>query len=233
MENKTVTICTPTYNRRKFLPYLIKCVENQTYPKRLIEWIVIDDGEDCVQDLFDCISYVKYFRLNKRIKLGAKRNLLHEKSTGEIIINMDDDDYYPPDRIKHVVEMLSNNKCLIAGLSKIYCYFSKINKIYQFGPYRKYHSTAATFGFKRELLKYTTYENDAECAEEKIFLKNYTIPLIQLNPIKTILVFAHSENTFDKYQLIENAPTKYVKVTDLKLEDFITNREMREFYRKQ
>ena len=39
-----VSICTPTYNRRKFIPHLIKCFKSQTYPPQLMEWIVVDDG---------------------------------------------------------------------------------------------------------------------------------------------------------------------------------------------
>ncbi len=33
-----VSVCTPTYNRRRFLPFLIKCFQAQTYPKELMEW---------------------------------------------------------------------------------------------------------------------------------------------------------------------------------------------------
>ena len=28
---------------------------------------------------------------------------MHEKTKGEIIVYMDDDDYYPPDRVNHAV----------------------------------------------------------------------------------------------------------------------------------
>ena len=55
-----VSVCTPTYNRRKFIPYLIKSFQEQTYPKQLMEWIVIDDGEDSVEDLFKDVENVKY-----------------------------------------------------------------------------------------------------------------------------------------------------------------------------
>ena len=41
-----VSVCTPTYNRRIFIPNLIRCFKSQTYPKQLMEWIVIDDGEN-------------------------------------------------------------------------------------------------------------------------------------------------------------------------------------------
>ena len=46
-----VSVCTPTYNRRHFIPLLIKCYQDQTYPSELMEWIVIDDGTDAVGDL--------------------------------------------------------------------------------------------------------------------------------------------------------------------------------------
>ena len=74
--------------------------------------------------------------------------------------------------------------------------------MYKFGPYGKNHATAGTFAFKRKLLKITKYEDNALLAEEKYFLKDYTIPFVQLDPLKTILVIAHSQNTFDKKKLI-------------------------------
>ena len=53
-------------------------------------------------------------------------------------------------------------------------------------------------------MKETGYDDDAEMAEEKQFLKNYTVPFIQLNPLKSILCFAHDKNTFDKRRLLQN-----------------------------
>ena len=35
-----VSICTPTFNRRPFIPSMIKCFEHQDYPKDRIEWIL-------------------------------------------------------------------------------------------------------------------------------------------------------------------------------------------------
>lgn len=96
-----VSVCTPTYNRRLFIPNLIRCFQSQTYPKEIMEWIIIDDGEDSVEDLFKDVECVKYFRYEEKIKLGRKRNLMHEKSKGDIIVYMDDDDFYPPERVNH------------------------------------------------------------------------------------------------------------------------------------
>ena len=58
-----VSVCTPTFNRRPFIENAIKCYKNQDYPTNRMEWVVIDDGTDCVRDLFDNAGIVnlKYF----------------------------------------------------------------------------------------------------------------------------------------------------------------------------
>ena len=47
-----VSIVTPTYNRREFIPTLIQIYRSQTFPKEKMEWIILDDGRDKVGDLF-------------------------------------------------------------------------------------------------------------------------------------------------------------------------------------
>lgn len=218
-----VSICTPTFNRRPFLPTTISCFLNQTYPRDRIEWIIVDDGTDKVEDVFIAanIPQVKYFRVDKKMTLGAKRNLTHSKCTGSIIVYMDDDDYYPPERISHAVETLQKNPtALCAGASEIYVFFKHINKMYQGGPYGPNHATAGTFAFRKELLNKTKYNETASLAEEREFLQNYTIPFVQLDPLKTILVFSHIQNTFDKKKLLDN-PNNMFKESDKTVEMFI------------
>ena len=227
-----VSICTPTYNRREFIPNIIKCVQNQTYPKDRIEWVIIDDGTDKIEDLIKDISFVKYFKYDEKMKLGKKRNLMHDKTKGDILIYMDDDDYYPNDRVEHAVTSLINNpKILMAGSSEMFCYFKHIDKIYKTGPYGPNHATAGTFAFKRALLKQTKYDNEASSGEEKFFLKNHTIPVIQLDPMKSILVIAHNSNTFDKQVTIEKK-NELNNVTKFKLTDFVQDEELIKFYTK-
>tara|TARA_Y100000389_G_scaffold197317_1_gene231705 strand:- start:1309 stop:2052 length:744 start_codon:yes stop_codon:yes gene_type:complete len=229
-----VSICTPTYNRRDFIPSLIENFKNQTYPQELMEWIVVDDGDVPVGDLFEGMDNVKYFYQEEKMKLGRKRNYMHEKTKGEIIIYMDDDDYYPPDRVSHAVNKLrSKPEALASGSSVIHIYFKDRKQIYEFGPYGPNHATAGTFAFKRDLLKQTKYDDDAELAEEKQFLKNYTIPFIQLDPRKCIICFAHDKNTFDKRKLLDNPHPDYVRKTKFKISDFIKDKALAKFYMEQ
>ena len=226
-----VSICTPTFNRRPFIKTLIKCFEHQTYPKDKMEWIIIDDGTDKIEDLVKDIPQVKYYKYDEQMVLGKKRNIMHEKCSGDIIVYMDDDDYYPPERVSHSVEMLlSHPKALCAGASEIYIYFKHINQMYQFGPYGPNHATAGTFAFKKELLNDHSYDDNAALAEEKHFLKNYTVPFVQLEPKKTILVFSHIHNTFDKKTLLDNPHPDYCKPSDKKVEDFVKSEELKDFF---
>lgn len=226
-----VSVCTPTYNRRPFIPYMIKCFQQQTYPMDRMEWIIIDDGTDPIEDLVKHVPQVKYFRYEEKMSLGKKRNLMHEKSIGDILVYMDDDDYYPPERVSHAVHMLQTNKtALCAGASELYLYFKHISQMYQFGPYGPRHATAGTFAFKRELLKTSRYDDEAALAEEKSFLKNYTVPFVQLEPKKTILVFSHPHNTFDKRKLLNDAPNKFCKPSNKTVDEFIKDADLKDFY---
>lgn len=228
-----VSICTPTFNRRPFIPYTIQCYLHQDYPRDKLEWIIIDDGNDPIEDLVKDISGVKYFKFDKKMTLGKKRNLMHEKSKGDIIVYMDDDDYYPPERVSHAVsKLVASKRALCAGASEIHIWFKDTEEMIQFGPYGPQHATAGTFAFKRELLKQTSYEETASLAEEKHFLKNYTIPFVQLNPRKTILVFSHEHNTFDKRTLLKTKDGKYVRNSQYTIQDFIQNEELIKFFTK-
>ena len=159
---------------------------------------------------------------------------MHEKTKGEIIIYMDDDDYYPPDRVSHAVNKLrSKPQALASGSSIIHIYFKDRKEIYEFGPYGPNHATAGTFAFKRELLEQTKYDDEAEMAEEKQFLKNYTIPFVQLDPRKCIICFAHDKNTFDKRKLLDNPHPDYVRKTKLKITNFIKDKALAKFYMEQ
>ena len=232
-----VSVCTPTFNRRPFIEMMVACFDSQDYPKDRMEWIIIDDGTDPIEDLVRGHPNVKYFRYDTKMTLGKKRNIMHDKSKGDIIVYMDDDDYYPPERVSHAVNMLTTHPtALCAGSSEMYIYFNDRKRMVQFGPYGKDHATAGTFAFKRQLLKQTRYNEDACLAEEREFLKGYTIPFVQLDPLKTILVFSHSHNTMDKRILLDNIEivghpdSQYAKYSLKTLEEFIKDDKIVKFF---
>lgn len=225
-----VSVCTPTFNRRPFIPIIIKCFENQTYPRDRMEWIIVDDGSDKIEDLVGHLPYVRYFKYDEKMTLGKKRNISNDKAKGDIIVYMDDDDYYPPERVQHAVERLQESKALCAGSSAMFLYFKHINKMFQFGPYGPNHATAATFAFKKELLQKTKFQEDSCVAEEKKFLKDYTIPFVQLDSTKSILVFSHNHNSFDKKELLKQLPNPTIHDSELLPKDLVREPDILKFF---
>lgn len=233
-----VSVVTPTYNRRRFLPALISCYKAQTYPKHRMEWIVLDDGTDSVEDVFvgaACASAgipnVRYIRLAEKVTIGAKRNRLNAEARGEIIVAMDDDDFYSPERVSTVVTAFKKQpKVELAGASEIYMYYTDIETIYKLGPYNPNHATNGTMAWRASYAAAHRYDETVTHAEEKSFLENYKHPMIQLDPMKVMLVMSHSENTFDKVKMRE-VESPVVKKTVMKLNQFIKDKGLREFFK--
>jgi glycosyltransferase involved in cell wall biosynthesis len=194
-----------------------------------MEWVIMDDGTDPIGDLVKDIPFVKYIQLTTKHALGKKRNLMHSHCTGDILVYMDDDDYYPPTRVSHAVERLTSSDALIAGSSIIHVYYPHLDKVIEFGPYGDNHATAGTFAFKRELLELTSYDDKASFAEEAHFLKQYTIPMVQLDPLQVILVVPHGLNTVDKKKvLVDGNP--HLHETSLTMADFIKEPLLYQFF---
>jgi glycosyltransferase involved in cell wall biosynthesis len=223
-----------------FFENLKNIVKAQDYPHHLIEWIIIDDTPDIDSSVvfpsdLDGIK-VYYYYLKKKVSLAKKRTLLNHKAKGVYIVNMDDDDYYPICRVSHAIERLQASGKQLAGSSKMFMYFSKDASIYQLGPYRDNHGTAATLAYTKE---YTLTHDfgDGNYAEEGVFTEEWNTPLEQLDPMKTVLALSHSNNTIEKTIFLEE---KYghlgstVHETKLTLKDFIdeeTEMQVHQFYK--
>jgi glycosyltransferase involved in cell wall biosynthesis len=229
-----VSVLTPTFNRRKFIPILIRCFKAQTYPMNRMEWVVIDDGSDKVKDLFDAanIPNLRYIPIESKMPLGAKRNMLNDTAKGDICVAMDDDDFYPPDRVKISVTRLrsvKNAEVKVAGSSQMYIYFADRDEIWSAGPYGPDHCTNGTMSYWRSYTLTHRYEDTAAKAEEKHFLEDYKAKVVQMESSEHILVISHSKNTFDKRILLEQK-NPLLKKTAMKLKTFVKDKVIRDFY---
>lgn len=231
-----VSVVTPTYNRRQFIPTLIQIYQHQTYPKENMEWIIIDDGQDKVGDFFVGIPNIRYIALDEKISIGAKRNLLNKEAKGQIIIAMDDDDYYPPHRIQTIVDTFKRYpKAMLAGSSKMYMYYIDTQKIYTIGPFMANHATNGTMAWRKSYSDKHRYDEFVTKGEETSFLENYIHPMIQLDS-NLILVICHTDNTADKQKLRDShvankrQAKERMKITPLQLSDVVKEKEMYDFY---
>jgi glycosyltransferase involved in cell wall biosynthesis len=234
MSRPFVSILTPTYNRAKFIPALVECYKSQTYPKERMEWILLDDGTEKVGEtiakLTKGLPNIRYIAMDEKVNIGAKRNLLNKEAKGEIIVCMDDDDFYSPERVSHAVtRLMSMPKVELAGSSELYMYYTDNGEIIKLGPYGKSHATNGTMAYRASYKETHIYDESVTYAEERSFLDNYKNPMIQLDPMKVMLVISHSQNTFNKQPLREKE-SQFVKKTSMKIRDFIKDKSLRDFY---
>lgn len=113
-----VSYIMPTYNRRQFVPLVLRHFLAQDYPNK--ELVIVDDGSDPISDLEEGVSGVRYIRLSSRSSIGAKRNLACQQAHGEVIAHWDDDDWYAPDRLRYQAAPLLLAKADITGLENAF-----------------------------------------------------------------------------------------------------------------
>ena len=216
---------------RPLFEILVKCFISQTYPKENIEWIILDQGSDKIKDLVEEILFFFFHESNKKLPIGQARNYVNQQTIGDIIIYMDEDVFYPPDRVKHAVEKLTENEtALCAGCSETNIYYSHLKKVVQFGPYITTHGNASSFAFKKALLDETSFKNNCIYGEEKVFLKNYTVPFLQLEPLKTFLVLSHNNAIYSKLKLLENVRPYYARISEKTKKTFVKDKQLQGFF---
>lgn len=117
MTSSLVSCVMPTWNRRSFIPAAIDCFLRQTYEPR--ELVILDDGEEPIEDLIPKDERIRYFFEDRRRITGDKRNRVNELALGEIICHWDDDDWSAADRIAFQVGMLQKTGKPVTGFSDL------------------------------------------------------------------------------------------------------------------
>jgi len=115
-----VSCIMPTFDRRAFIPQAVGCFLAQDYPN--LELVVVDDGNDPIADLLPSDPRIVYHRPASRMSIGAKRNQACERARGEIIVHWDDDDWYPPSRVRLQAGALAERGADVCGTSILYYY---------------------------------------------------------------------------------------------------------------
>jgi len=210
--NPTVSIITVTqYKRFECIKILFDLIKAQTY-SNIIEWILVEGSkidseiEENKKNISEFIENLKneltfeiiYVEKTKNIKLGELRNIGNNTCKGDITVCMDDDDYYPINRVEHAVTKLINSPNKIAGCSAHLMYDYDLNIFVQMKQMGPFHSINSCMAWKKEYLVNNSHDNDKEFGEEQSFTKNFTEPMIQLDPYSTVIISSHSLNTFSK-----------------------------------
>jgi abequosyltransferase len=112
--NKILTIGIPTYNRDKFLEQCLESIASQMTDSQVVEKVELvisdnastDNTEQVVQKFRERIPSLNYFKNSEN--LGVDRNILQvvEKSQGEYVWMLGDDDALFPDSLSYMLQRL-------------------------------------------------------------------------------------------------------------------------------
>ncbi len=111
-----ITVLTLTYNRRKYIDLAMFNLLTTDYPRSKLEWLVVEDSDDQDKAASDKILKfaadnpditVSYLPLAKKTAIGDKRNAGIERAAHDIIVVMDDDDFYPATSFRRRVAWLT------------------------------------------------------------------------------------------------------------------------------
>jgi glycosyltransferase involved in cell wall biosynthesis len=201
-----VSCLTPTYNRRAFFPRAIKCFLAQDYPD--LEWIILDDGQEPIQDLLPPDPRIKYFHQDARELHGAKMNRCFELSQGEVGIVFDDDDWYPANRISRQVAAFADPAIEITGSSTIYYYEHGAEKVWQ---YRSPTSIAwmASIAVRKKAWERLRFDNIQAGADYNIQRQVPATAKVDLADPALVVAAIHPANACKKHLSAEYTPVSW------------------------
>jgi len=242
-------------SRVNFLSLLIQMILNQDYTN-IKEWIIADgsklkeESEFLQKHISDVLTpklleshseiTIKYVPWEDNSTLAAVRQRANTACSSEYIVCMDDDDYYPVCRVSHAIRRMQNTRVSLAGCSNMMVYDCNMRRIFQFPAFGPNHSTHNAFAYTKAFANTHSYDTTLHFAEEKKFLNDYAEPMVQLEPDKTVLQIAHSDNTVEKKQLLlryftahNNREREMAKIPILlstRLDQIVKESVFREYY---
>ena len=194
-----VSVVTPTYNRRDYFYLAIENFQSQSYPKEKLEWLIIDDGEDSIEDLIPDDKRITYIRLDKKLILGEKRNLLVKKAKHKYIVHMDDDDIHFPNSVENRMRfLLAKKKCRCIGSQDMVMYFVKLYQFRYLSCPAVHQIHEGTMAYHKKYWRLAGFKNTKACGEGADFLFNNENLTAHFPCSRIMIMLAHSQNTFNK-----------------------------------
>jgi len=194
-----VSVVCVTKDRRIFMPILKYSYMVQSYPEEKMELVVVDDGDDSIEDTLFGVPNVVYVRLNEKKTIGEKRNIGVSKCMYDVIAFMDDDDVYPNNSILQRTAMLlkqPSKEC--AFCTTIPCYdITKYSSFMNVPPFKLGMServSEASMIFTKHFWEYKKFP-EIQIAEGDTFIRGREHMCRELSPQEVIVSLVHPLNT--------------------------------------
>lgn len=194
-----VSIVCVTRDRRIFMPILKYSYMIQSYPEDKLELVIVDDGDDPIEDTLIGVPNVVYVRLDEKKTIGEKRNIGVSKAMYDVIAFMDDDDVYPNNSVLERTAMMLKThpkECAFSTLIPCYDiakYCSFMNAPPMYLPMSQ-RISEATLIFTRKFWEERPF-GDTQIAEGDAFIRGREHMCRELSPQEVIVSLVHPKNT--------------------------------------
>jgi hypothetical protein len=195
-----ISILTITKDRRLFMPLAKYSYMIQSYPEDKLEWVIVDDGEDPIEDTLIGVPNVKYVKCEPGMTISQKRNLAVESATYDTFVTMDDDDVYPNNSvIQRVAMMFMEPRKECAFCTTIPCYdITKFNSFMNVPPMvlgMAERVSEATLAFTRKFWEEGKFDDTIHIAEGNAFIRGREQMCREISPQDVIVSLIHPKNT--------------------------------------
>jgi len=199
-ELPNVSIVTITKDRRVFMPLAKYSYMIQSYPEDKLEWVIVDDGDDPIEDTLFGVPNVVYVRCDKKMTISEKRNLGVEKAMYDVVAFMDDDDVYPNNSIlQRTAMMLKAPAKQCAFCTVIPCYdITKYSSFMNVPPSvlpMSQRVSEATLIFTKKFWEEKKFDNEVNIAEADAFIRGREEMCREISPQEVIVSLVHPRNT--------------------------------------
>jgi hypothetical protein len=195
-----VSIITITKDRRIFMPLAKYSYMIQSYPEDKMEWVIVDDGDDPIEDTLIGVPNVKYVRCEQGMTISQKRNLGVQNAMYDILAFMDDDDVYPNNSVLQRVAMLLKEPAKQCGFcTTIPCYdITKYSSFMNVPPMTLHMServSEATLIFTKKFWEELPFDDMVHIGEGNAFIRGREQMCREISPQEVIVSLVHPKNT--------------------------------------
>jgi glycosyltransferase involved in cell wall biosynthesis len=195
----TVSIVIPTYNRSRFAPLVELNICIQTY-RKICEVLIADDGDERLE--FVCPYPVKYLKLDQRLTIGQKRNVLAHYASGEFIAHMDDDDIYFASYISHSIGLLTSTGKHCTGSHAMLMTDISWSEAALLGGNPEM-ANEATLVYRKSFWTERGFSQN-QTSEALAFLSGRAGAMVMSDIREVMVCFCHKGNTVDKTVWLQN-----------------------------
>jgi len=195
-----VSIVMLTKDRRVFMPVAKYSYMIQSYPESKMELVIVDDGDDPIEDTLFGVPNVRYIKLDTKMTISQKRNLGVKEAMYDVVAFMDDDDVYPNNSILHrTAMMLKEPKKECAFCTTIPCYdianYSSFMNVPPMVLEQSKRVSEATLIFTKKFWEERGFQEDVQVGEGDAFIHGREQMCRELSPQDVIVSLVHPLNT--------------------------------------